>query len=480
MSNGLFNWKQDQDTIDQAQKTKIPTRRPAYKDYSESYTVNRALTKGTFFNTYPGLKLAAGIMYSMITIPVSFMGIPFVRPQDENDETTGDILKQDTQDMISEFKAIHIESHREGTLFVYPKFNRKTMQIEDEFITDDVVSDIIKDPDTQEILEILTDEEMNIRISRDKTVIVRRKRSFTRSRITVEYEGNVIPDRFKNKTMRNPIGMMPIVFSNIPDSDEVRGHPEVERYLPVLKMYHDVSLEDAKMLSKFSPKMIQTVDAPTTWLDNNGVDADFGNFDIANTDIILNTKEETTTFEFPKDGTQNSDVALRRYYKQLVEMGPLPEIVLGLKTQGNANTAAEQMATLSKVIHDMQVQANDPYIQLFIARLRLHGIVNNTQYSEKLVVEWNELSSVSEEVKSIIFKNFADAISKIMNTAGMTEKQLYNTWQQWFPNSTDEDFDKFKEGINLMASHKQFTNASFEDAQLYKGGDEGQPPEDAD
>ena len=70
-----------------------------------------------------------------------------------------------------------------------------------------------------------------------------------------------------------------------------------------------------------------------------------------------------------------------------------------------------------------------------------------------------------------IFKDFAEGISKLMNVAGMTKKQLFVVWDKWFPESSDEDFKQFIIGLSEMGQHKQWTNADLEEGNQDRGID---------
>ena len=85
-------------------------------------------------------------------------------------------------------------------------------------------------------------------------------------------------------------------------------------------------------------------------------------------------------------------------------------------------------------------------------------------------IAWDKLDSVSEAVRSEIFKNFADGISKVIDSAGITKKQLYKIWKDRFADATEEDFQEFEKGIGDMARFRSYSKAAYMD-QLEAAGD---------
>jgi hypothetical protein len=350
------------------------------------------------------------------------------------------------------------------------------MKVELEFIDDDSVTDVIKDINTGEVIAIYTDDEIKISTSYNKTVTVRRYRIFTESKIQVQYKminGQAVPGSIKDRTMKNPIGILPVPFANNTDGREIRGYSDLERVVSSLKLYHDTTLAEHDMLAKFKAKLVQMTDNVDAWISQNGWD-DFDDIDIASTDIIVNRSDkESTTFVFAEHAADAYRQAKKQLFKLIVESCGVPEIVFGIKTQGNANTAEEQMAALVMYVKDKQRDKVNPYELLFSGILNLLSIVNNEFYDpEDLTTVWDELDSVSDKTKSEIFKNFADGLSKVVNVTSLTKQQLYKLWKINFPKATEEDFEDFVIGLADMGRHKQWSNASLMEGSEYGGSDE--------
>lgn len=412
------------------------------------------------------MKLAGGLAFPPIAVPVWFMGLPVISPEDENEETQ-EILNNITLDFSRLIQQIHIECHRDGTIWIWPRFSIKKMAVIWETIRDDTISDIIRDLDTNEIIKIITDEQLKISTAYNTVIEVRRKRTFTKTKIDIQYlyGAGLLPAELKDKSIRNPLRILPIPFANNSDSDEIRGHSDYERIITDLKNYHDIDLAWSRMLAKFNVKMVQEVQDVSAWKANNAVD-NLNNIEIDKIDLIFNLYEkEKTTFIFPENAHQAYDQKLKTTFRKIVEESGIPEIVWGLKTEGNRASVEESMGTLIKFIHNKQEQKNESYKILYSATLKLLNIVNMRNPEDiPLIVSWDDLDAVSDEVRSIIFKNFADGISKIVGTASVTKQQVFNIWKSMYPKETKETFDEFVKGLSDMGGHAQWTNASYSEA----------------
>lgn len=460
-----FNWFKNQSETET--KTKRKRTSPNKVDWTDSLQINSALTKGLYHNSYPGMKLGGALAYNPIAVPVSFMGYPI--PSSDND-TLQDHLTAIAEKMVDRMKDIHIQCHREGTIWIWPKYSVKKGLIW-EFIPDDSVSDIVRDLETGEIIRLEVREEITISVGNGKTVIVERTKIFTKTKYTVTYSGQV-PSGLRNKTSRNPAGIIPIHFSNNADGDEVRGHSDYERIVTDLKDYHDTALSESEILAKFSPKMVQNVKDVEAWSINNGFASSaemFTDIEIGKIDLIVNTGEEKTEFEYPERVTEGHRNKKQEIFHKIVETSGVPEIAWGLKTEGNNASAEESMTVLMNYVTDKRDQKNEGYKALFSASLILMNIARVLDETGDFKIKWNTLSAVSAKTKSEIFKNFTEGLSKVMNVAGMTKKMLYDLWVLNFPQSIEETFEEFEAALPSMIGHIVATKSSLEDYQINQG-----------
>jgi len=464
-----FDWFGLRKTTEAADVTKQPRRTPKTRDWTDDYQANADLTRALYHNTYPGMKLAGGLAFNPIAVPVWFMGLPIPSPVTE-DQQTQDDLNYLVKKFATKITQLHVQSHRDGTIWVWPRWSARAGRLVWEFIQDDCVSDIIRDIDSGDIIEIITDEQILIKIAQNKTINATRVRSFTREKITIKWSADaaLIPGELIDVTSRNPLGIMPIPFANNAEADEVRGESDYSRIITDLKDYHDIDLACSTMLAKFNVKMIQEVTDVDKWTSNNGYGT-IADIDIQNVDLIINMPEEKTTFAFPERANEAYDAALKRKFQKIVESSGVPEIAWGLKTEGNRASVEESMGVLIKFVHEKQAQKNDNYKRLFIASLQLMRRATLRDSAPEININWNDLDAVSDEVRSIIFRNFSQGVSALVSGAGATKEQLFKMWQSMYPRATETDFQEFKIGLSDMAALNQWKNANYVEALDFTG-----------
>ena len=457
----IFNWFRTNTN----NPTKQPRRTPQSVDWTDSLQVNKTLTKGLYHNSYPGMKLAGSMCYTPIAVPVWFMGLPIPKLKEE-DEELQEILSGIVEDFADQLYKNHTQIHRDGTLWIWPSYSAKEKRLVWEIIEDDTVSDIIRDIRTREITEIITDEEITITTGYNQTATVRRKRSFTKKKITVEWKatGGISAD-LKDRSQRNVLGILPIPFSNNADADDVRGHSDYERIVTDLKDYHDIDLKRSLLLAKFDPKMVQEVQDVSQWLKNNGYDA-IKDINIATTDLIFNLYEqEKTSFVFPERATEAYNEALKGKFRKIVEGSGIPEILWGTRVTGNLASAELQVGLVVNLVKDKRNQKNRSYKKLFDASLRLLLLAGMSEraYSEfDIEIDWNDLDAVTEETKSKIFKNFSEGVATLIQSAGATKEQLWKLWKDIYPGVTEDEIEDFTRGLDQTARLNQYKDAPFE------------------
>jgi len=466
-ANGsTFTWGKEKSQI--TNPTKKQHRRPANIDIREYPVANAELTQGLYHNSYPGLKLAGSMAYAPIAIPVAFMGLPIPVTDNENQQEEIDTL---VLSFSQRMQSIHRQAHREGTIWVWPFYDSRGGLLRWEFIPDESVSDVILDIQTREIIKLIVDEEIYISTGYNEVKTVRRRREFTREKVTIVWSGQYV-NGLNNEAYRNPVGILPVPFANNIDGDEHRGYSDYERIVADLKAYAEISEQELKMLAKFQPKMIQYfASSVKEWLDNNGF-AELADVDIATTDFIMNsTDTEKTEILFPEVAFQAWEVALKRLFKKIVEGSGIPEILWGVATDGNHASADKDMDTFVMFVGSKQNQHTEKYKELYKASFQLLAMAGKMSQINEFEIKWNHLSAISEKTKAEIFGMFAKGVGDLINVAGITKEQLHNLWVKMYPEETVEKIEDFITGLADMAGHKQFKDASFTEAQGMTDGD---------
>ncbi len=463
-----MHWKIPFEVQERQNPLKNYNRRPNPIDLSEAWVINDALAIGLYQGSYPGLKLASALAYPIVFVPVSFMGLPVPTSDDPKvQELLDEILESATTTLQKLFLLRRIV----GTSWIWPNWDARLGRINHELIPNASVVDIIRDLDTGEVLQIITDEQITVKKSENQTGIVQRKRYFTRASVRVEYSGDA-PANLVSRQSRNPSGIMPIPFANDVLDNSLRGQSVFGRILADLKNYHDTDLKWSETLVKFNVKMVQTITAsPAQWFAQNPQFGDASDFDVSSADFLMNKfGEEDTKFVFPDAAVTDAfDKKLSQTFYKIVEGSGVPEMAFGLVSTGNHASAEEQMTVLANTVEDDRTQICDPVYAYFSACLRLMMGATMTQGDPEFDLTWNDLETVSQEVKSKIFQSFADGISKLQGVAAMPLETLHGLFKTTFPKATESDFAKWRTSLDAAAKYKQFQSASYIDALDARG-----------
>ena len=460
----LFSWLRKKE--DMSSPTKHPRTSPKIVDFTESLQVNSTLTKGLYHNSYPGMKLAGSLAYNPIAVPVTFMGIPKAEAVD-NEKVT-EQLKLLVEKMRDRFADIHRMSNREGTIWIYPKFSQG--QLVWEFIEDDAITDIVKDLTTDKVIRLESREQITISLGNGNTKTINRTRIWTEKQVSVVYDSAMV----NSYEAINPAGVLPIPFSNNADGNETRGHSDYDRIVSDLKAYHDIDLAEQNILAKYTPKMLQTVKDVNAFAKNNGFASAsdmFDNLDISTIDLVISQFDEKTEFAFPVNATESYIKAKKQRFHKIIEGSGIPEIAWGLKTEGNMASVEENMQMLMNFVAEKQAQKVEAYKVLFKASLLLLNKARIINEVPDVNVTWNTLNGLSAKTKSEIFKNFCEGLSKIIPVSGITKDQVWKLWRLQYPDTTEEDFDDFKEGLNAMITHNVESKSTLEERSILNGVD---------
>jgi hypothetical protein len=454
--------------------TQTEVRRPASRDWTDSLPVNSALTKGLYHNSYPGMKLAGGLAYAPIVVPVWFMGLPVPAPVDPDDEETAELCETILDSFAKDIKQIHIQSHRDGTCWVWPHYDAKGRELVWEFIPDDTIVDIFRDLASGHIIKLIADEEIKVTVAENQAVTVRRKRVFTETTVTETWTGTGA-EKLPARSFTNVSGVLPIPFSNNADGDEVRGHSDYERIVTDLKDYHDIDLKTSQMWTKFNIKLVQTTKNVDAWRKANQMEAPgaLARMDISDRDLFFNIEGEETKFIFPNGALEAGERRLTTKFRKIVEASMIPELAWGVKVEGNMASADKQVEGLVMYVNDKREQKNEPYKKLFQASIMLLGIASMRQEAPALKVSWNKLDAISELTKSQIFQALTAGIASVMGSAGVTKEWLYRFIKKNYPDITEETLDEWIVGLSDMAQFKQYANATYTEVyDLQNGGEE--------
>lgn len=461
---GIFNWDfwRGKTADDNQNVTKKRSMRPAQKDVAETYTANIPLTRGVYRGTYAGLRLISGLARRIVLTPVDFMGFPSFKTPDQ---ATNEWLKEFAPMFNREFRRIQIQKRRDGTVWVYPKYDRELKKIIWELFDDDTITDIQRSLENGKVRRVINKTELTVSIGEDLTQVIQQKRIFTESAVEVVYFGSV-PEGIRNRSGRNPAGVVPINFAHESESNDLRGQSAFEPIIPALKSLQDLISKEDDVLGKFNPKLLIPTSDVDKWLSQNGFD-DIDSVDVYDNDLFFYSpqtgQEPISMLELKEFGPHQAAIKSRI---QLIIMGTgLPEIVFGLELSGNHASVGEQMTQMASMIFSDQHEMDQAYASLMSASIRLFNLANFTSYSDQVETVWDDLDSVSETSKAEIFAKYAEGWSKLGGSAMVPIETLFAFIKQVYPKvMQDMTIEKFKIGLDASAKHAQFVKANYVDA----------------
>ena len=451
----FFSWKKDREQA--TQPTRIYMQRPATRDMSSPFVANETMLKGLWHGDYAGLQFASPLARTPIIVPVQMMGLP--TPY-SSDQKTQEALDEITKLMANRMPKMHRAYMLFGTTWRWPRFDSSSMSLVWEEIPDSTVADILADIVSGKPSAILCDEMIKISIGENRIALVQRKRRFDANKVMVKWYGEK-PSNIQDYTARNISGL-PVPFAHDADENEFRGYSVFAPIIRDLKDYHDIDYRISDTLSKFKVKQIQNTDKGKEWLEANGLSpADLCGFDIAGNEFVINRNDEKTIYEYlPEGATAAGEKTLSRKYWKFIEGSNVPEIFWGISLSGNHADAEQQVQKGVNYVADLRRELTPPYQALYEASLRVMSVAKMENY-QPFEIKWNRLESVSADVKSQILQRYADAISKLMTSAGLTKKQSYNLWEMNFPESEPGTYEEFEKGLSEMAMHQQYLRLDY-------------------
>lgn len=464
MSTSTFSWLQSTESQERSNPGRRRIQAPASVDTSELMAANEDLLIGLFEGTYPGLKLASALVYPIIFVPVSFMGMP--TPTSE-DPKTQELLNEIMAEIRQPLQKVFMRRAIVGTSWIWPNWDARTQSIVYEIIPDKCVSAIIKDQDTGRVVQIITDEQMTVQIGENQTGNVRRKRHFTPQSVRVEWTGET-RGMIMDKSSRNPSGIMPIPFANDVLDNGVRGVGYLQRILADLKNYHDTDYKWSKSLHKSNPKLVQYVSSdPQNWMDNNPQLGTLEDMDPEEADFILNLegKERTEYLTAKAEYAESFAIKQNINFAKIVEGSKTPELLYGLLATGNHASVETDMTSLARSMQDDRNQIDDACKILYAASMRLKMGGTMQVVSPEFKMGWNDFDVLSEETKAKIFDSFTAGIQKLSDAKiAVPLETIHKLFLGNFPKATEADFKKWYQQSKFSAKFKQFASASYEDA----------------
>jgi hypothetical protein len=394
--------------------------------------------------------------------------VPGIAPDEGAGEEGNALVKQLTTLLVDEFPVILKTMLVTGTAWRFPRWSDSARRLQWETLPDDSVTQIIVDLDTQGITEIYTDEQIEHGKGAQNIQYTRRRRRFTREKITEEWEGGVN----KKTEYRNVFGILPIPFGHDCWEDEWRGTSVFSRSLRLIKSTHDILYKRDEILSEFTPKLVQTITggegAVGVWRKNNGLEGKGAEFDPYGIDFILNQAGDTTSFvSLPSDATAQHTAAAGENEKKIMIASGIPQLFFGVLSTGTQAANDVQARAAVEYVKAIQAETVKPLTELVSGSLRILAYMNFAKPT-RVSIAYGAFDLMSAEQKSRIIGSYAGAMSALMGSGALTaEGALYFSRLLFsdFPARSKEDLiEGMKEMIAEVGSRAG--GAAFEAGDL--------------
>lgn len=435
-------------------KTRTAVANYPVVDFTEKIVADVVTTKGLYYNTLKGYKLAGVFAKPIIDVPVSFCGYPGIDTEEE--DILNFVSKYNT-----DFLKILKQSHREGTVWIWPWFDSSTNKVKLKFIQDNWVTETYINPETDDIDSIVISKQINILGLNQTTKTITEKTTYTKTKITTTYSGGL-----KSSIKRNILGILPINFSNMVDGGEHRGHSDFTNILPDMMDYHRTALSMSIELNDFRTKLVQTISGDIdVWAQAQG-------FTDLN-DFILNSSPEKVAMIFNNEGDKTEILTAKgiidgyiasnkRSYMKIVQGCRVPELFWGLNQTGNVASIEESKTALINLVKEKRIQATANFRLLINSMIKLYYMARGSFYSEDLPILWNQLDAISEKDRAEIFKNFCAGIAGVFSAGVITVSQAYELWLLNYPTATKQTEEEFTAGLIKTIAMLQKKSSPYE------------------
>lgn len=429
-------------------------------------TVNYDFLMGLYDNTEAGYKLGGFLCHSVISIPLAFMGFPHFDVEDwkkvKNKKFWEKQFKYYNEKFIYMKKQIQLICHAAGTVLVFPWFDSKSGNVRWLFILPKHVTKIMTDIVTKEVSGLITSIEYEFYDDKDKLCYFTEEKKYTRTQIETRRKGILPSGVNASEIRRNPTGILPVIFTNERKPDEFEGHSELERILPLIKAYAQVSQVAHENVLNIKPKQIQSVNDYEAWKAANGI-TDTSTFSIENKDLILNkAPDEKTEVIVPQHVVTNFTDILKLDFWGIIEGSGIPEICFGMQMVGNAASPEVQIKVLLAYTGQKQDQVDTPYVQLVTATMGLIAMAYNQTLPEEIVNVWNCLDSLTDVERSTIFKNYGDTLQKLIDSNAVSLEFVHKLLLSLTEELVEPNFEKFKKQLQEFSSLRSYLDQAYD------------------
>jgi len=356
------------------------------------------------------------------------------------------------QTVYDSFNVPYFDSHRiairDGDCAIWPQWKKD--HVEFLIVPPETIHDIQVDPDTKEILKY---------ILKERIVHSYKENAYVHSTITIEITPKTVtktiqsdePIFSKVVTSKNPFNFIPLVlFTNDKEPFELRGHSELENIEPLLKFYHDMTLDAGKTQQRDGrPKTKVTTASPQTWIDNNfgtgtfeRVKAGGATVSMQDRDLFINKIGENVEYIESNKATGDYSKLSEIAFMNLVEGAQTPEIIFGANLGTNLAAAIEQRPIWRQKVTRYQSNYNDSWVDLFKKAFAIQGFATFTNLDREFELEWPDPDFASTKEKADSLNVMANALVKLKEYFVMSDEEIHDTLKHNKLVVVKDDFSK--------------------------------------
>jgi hypothetical protein len=425
-------------------QTKNQTMRvpqPSTQDTTAGLAANVELLRGMWTGTDDRINLAAPLLYAPVNTIRALVGSPILVA--DNPETQAYCNSLMKRLLVDEAPLITQSALVMGTTWRFPRMLQNGRLIW-ETIPDDEVQGLRDDGG--EITElwthkIVTENRRGSPLA--LPALYTERRHFTRDYIDIETTGAVS----RRERVYNWLRSMPSPFGHDCWEGSWRGTSVYSRVFRTAKFSHDVLYKAAQILSKFNPKLVQSLfDAgektAENWLEQR---LNVKKLDVLQAELLVNVindagQSETTDLKsLASDAVAGHERMLDRLYKMIIDGSGIPEIFWPQQLTGAQNyaTASTQTMLGIETIKGIQREMTKWYEKCANESAALESYVNMSG-SGSIRVEWSKMTILAPTERAQVFSGMASGLSSLYNSGVLTENGLLYWITQFFPDYPDK------------------------------------------
>lgn len=430
------------------------------RDYEVS-TVDSKFARRLYRNKVNSLALSGHFVKTTIDSSLIFMGNPFLQT---DDEVARSAFNKVTASL--EYKEIMRIAEREGTAYVWVQYDGATDEYMFQVLPNETISKVYINPDTKKPIGYKISEQFSYTDVLDRKVFVRKEIKVTSQYIEM-YENDV-----HRGTYPTPFGILPIfVVTNDKEPWDISGYSEIERLVPQLKLYHDVTFDaaDAQRQNGKSKVVVQAFD-PKDFIDNHWGSGTYASMlagtakismedrDLyvvkANNNGLSTSSEDVHIIEANKT-TGDYSILSEKAFTNIIEGAGTPEIVFGASMGASLSSVQEQRPAYIKRLESKQVQYGKQFTAMIHYALDLYGMVNFTRFKpDTWQLVWDRPDFATDKEKAETINFISTAVAKGRAGGFLSDEAIHKTLLDFAFLKINPDFKKYLSELKRTAKRR--------------------------